>query len=261
MGSVKALLRRCKLLYNVFLNIRGYTYLLYIKKVKKIYNQIIVIGDSHCRFFCGSDNWISHTINSVGGRSISYVEGVDKRFCVLHLGAATAYNLCKTDSTSGVLHSYSWLKKAGVIKAGDSLICCFGEIDIRMHVFKYIDDNPQVVIDRIIERYMRFIDILLMDNIIPIIYGPVGTGKDEWNIDENSRVGTEIERNKATIYFNLALKKECKNKNIGFFSLYEELISYDYRTKGEYYYDKCHLSQKARWMLEKELSYREAMCL
>ena len=135
------------------------------------------------------------------------------------------------------------------------LICAFGEIDIRAHVFKHIkhDEDYKEVVEIICKNYIDFLDMVRSDGIYPVVWGPIASQKDEWRDPINHpSVGSEIQRNKATKYFNDYMRNECKKRKYGFFSILDQLIDKDGKTIGKYIYDKCHLGENAKVLFEPE---------
>lgn len=232
-------------------------FLFLLLKIKKsLRHQIVVIGDSHARFFSGSV-WkhmsLIYTPKHVGG--ILYVYGPDKRFCTFQFRNALAYNLNKSNSTSRAREKYEYLAKS-FLKPGDTIICAFGEIDCRLHVFKHVTDSfsYQDVVDEIIYNYSKFLRVLKDDGFRVVVWGPIGTQTDRvGNMEGFPHSGDEVGRNKATEYFNNRIKQICKENGYGFMTAFFDVVDENYRTKEEYIFDGCHLGQNARWILEKEL--------
>ncbi|MBE6094924.1 MAG: hypothetical protein E7199_05560 [Schwartzia succinivorans] len=225
-----------------------------VKAEKEKYNQIVVIGDSHSRFFSGATVSTEIEIHFDDNGSIKYNDGNDKRFCAFKLGPALAYNLNKEGTSVRAREKYNTLLKMGIIRGG-VLICAFGEIDIRMHVFKYAknDEEYKRVVQNICNNYIDFLDKVYQDGVYPVVWGPIASQKEEWyDPIKNPSVGNEVERNKATLFFNDYMKTECKKRQYGFFSIAGKLIDPDYKTIGEFIYDGCHLGQNAKELFEPE---------
>ena len=116
------------------------------------------------------------------------------------------------------------------IKDGDILVFCFGEIDCRCHIHKYINDNKtyQEIIDDIIENYFEAIKLninlsglyfkyICVYNIVP----PVQRDNTPEN-PEYPFLGTDEERKMYTLYFNEQLQKKCFENNYIFFDIYDK---------------------------------------
>lgn len=226
-------------------------------KNKNKHKQIIVIGDSHSYFFSGNAILKSKPIYHDENGKITYGIGSDKRFCVLGLGSGLAYNVGKYNTTQRIQEKLDFLDRH-FFNSQESLICAFGEIDIRVHVFKHVDQEKNIgfdnVIDNILNNYISFLLKLKSNGKRVIVWGPIASQKDEWITNpEFPRAGNELERNMATYYFNTELEKLCKVNDIEYMSIFKYLIDEDGRTKEKYIFDQCHLGQNARIYLEKEL--------
>lgn len=216
-------------------------------------NKINIIGDSHSIFFSGKNIGIP----DCSFHDINFYNNSD--FKIFHIGPVLAYSLNKTNTKSKGLEKVQYLLKNGYITKNSVILCCFGEIDIRVHVLRQAERQnkmPEEIIDGIIENYLDFLLKLKQSNIV-CVWGPVATQSDRMNNPEYPIYGSMENRNKATKYFNEKLKKVCSENQIGFLSIFNELIDENFRTKYEYYCDEVHLSQNAKWLckdlLDKEL--------
>lgn len=226
-----------------------------VKKTRNSMAQIVVIGDSHSRFFSGAPPKKEVLVHWDKNGFINYCVGSDKRFCAFKLGPALAFNLNGGGSTTRALEKYKWLSQ-NMLNNGDLLICAFGEIDIRAHVFKHVTGGKTYknVVDEICAHYVEFLKIIEEDGFCPVVWGPIASQKDEWRESvEVPAIGGEQERNMATEYFYERMKRECDINGWGFISIYKSLVDDDYRTRSDYIYDKCHLGSTAKPLLEKEL--------
>lgn len=209
-------------------------------------NTIIVLGDSHVNFFSGNETLsflsIGNDINTCAGSS-------PYPFTPLHLGPCLAYTCRRPDSTFRFQEKVAYLCR-NFIKPGARILCCLGEIDLRVHVFRQTviqDRSYQQIVDDILAEYMGFL-ISLQDKGYQVsCWGPIASQKEDCPADPYfPRNGTETERNMATAYFNRQLAILCSRHNIPFLSLFEQLITPDYRTLAQYLSaDCCHLSQRA----------------
>jgi len=212
-------------------------------------NTIKVIGDSHCNFFSGHELICFKKINKTG---INNCNDLLDKFTTFHLGPALAYNLNKYNTQTQAREKVEYLIKSQLVPNNSTIICCFGEIDIRVHVLKQAkEQNKSIesVIHNILNNYLEFLLFLKQNNSV-YVWGPIPTQKD--GLEENEYIkkyfpcyGTEIDRNKATMIFNQELKKICEENDIGFLSIFDKLIDENYHTKIDYIADGCHLSQKA----------------
>lgn len=128
------------------------------------------------------------------------------------------------------------LKKIDISKFGiknnEIIIFCFGEIDCRCHVHKYISkkNTYENIIDNIIKEYILAIkinlDVLKIKLKNVCIYNVVPPVK-KINTEENRYypyLGTDEERKKYVIYFNKCLKEMCLENKWIFFDIYDDYI-------------------------------------
>ena len=115
------------------------------------------------------------------------------------------------------------------IKNNDSIIFCFGEIDCRCHINKYItnDKSYEIIIDEIVNNYIEAIKINLKNIKVKLknisIYNVVPP-VEKYNCTENLTypyLGSDKERKKYVLYFNKRLKEECLKNNWIFFDVYK----------------------------------------
>ena len=229
--------------YTAFIS--QYTYLRAYKRHHSE-NTVIVIGDSHVNFFSGNE----HISLNPMVKDINLCESINSLpFTVLHLGPALAYNCNKTGSFSGFYEKTDFLIK-DFFKPGCGIVLSLGEIDIRVHVFKQAEKQKKTVeeiIESVLDEYLIFMNGLKERGFSVFCWGPIASQKDDTPQDPMfPRIGTEIQRNKATAYFNERLEELCLEQGIGFLSIFRELITDEYRTRGEYLSDdNFHLGQKA----------------
>lgn len=209
-------------------------------------NTIIVLGDSHVNFFSGNENLtflpIGHDINTCADNT-SYP------FTPLHAGPCLAYNCNHADTTFRFHEKVTYLCQ-NFIQPHAKIICCLGEIDLRVHVFKQTklqNRTYQQIVDDILTEYIRFL-IWLKDHGYQVYcWGPIASQTESCPLDPMfPRNGTEIERNKATAYFNQRLSALCQKYGIVYLSIFDKMVTDDYRTLEQYLSpDRCHLSQRA----------------
>jgi hypothetical protein len=113
---------------------------------------------------------------------------------------------------------------------GDTLIFCFGEIDCRCHIQKYVNETTtyKQVIDPIIENYFRAIEENIQRSNLQFkhvcVYNVVPTIQ-KYNTVEDSRypyLGTDEERRDIVLYFNQQIKEFCQKYNYVFFDVYDK---------------------------------------
>lgn len=120
----------------------------------------------------------------------------------------------------------------------------FGEIDIRVHIFKPGYSNYIGRINDAIANYLEFIE-MYSQQVNFIVYGPIASQKDAWKENPGyPRHGNELDRNVATMIFTENLRKECKKRNIFFFSLFDRLVDTNLRTIAKNICDECHLGDE-----------------
>jgi hypothetical protein len=164
-------------------------------------NNIHTIGDSHSKF---------------GWDGISIVH---------HLGPILAYSFGKNPCRLDI--------KSLRIRDGDTIIFCFGEIDCRCHVNKFITDKKsfEMIIDNIVENYVDAIITCTRDlmNCKICVYNIVPPVK-KTETKENPLypfIGSDAERKTYVEYFNMRLREVCRCKNIYFIDVYEKYCDDD----------------------------------
>lgn len=216
-------------------------------------DTIIVLGDSHVNFFSGNEDLSFLPIgNDINTCSIH----TGYPFTPLHLGPCLAYTCNKTGSTYHFKEKTDYLCNA-FIKPHARIICCLGEIDIRVHVYNQtIQQNKsyETIIDDILTQYTTFLRQLQSKGYTVYCWGPIASQTESCPVDAQfPRNGSEIYRNKVTEYFNNQLRLYCYEHNIGFLSIFEQMITNDYHTIEHYLSaDHCHLSQSALSLAQTE---------
>ncbi|MCR5119049.1 MAG: SGNH/GDSL hydrolase family protein [Lachnospiraceae bacterium] len=209
-------------------------------------DTVAVIGDSHVNFFSGNELITYEPIGN--GVNICPDRGM-LPFTALHLGPCTAYNCLKADSKTLFLKKLEWLKQS-FLKPGAKILLSLGEIDIRVHVKKQAERGGRdmsAVMDDILANYRELIEQLENDGYRVYCWGPVASQRDDARLaPDYPRYGSETERNRATEYFNLKLAEICAGCGAGFASIFDEMMTEDYRTKNGFLsIDGVHLSQAA----------------
>jgi hypothetical protein len=116
------------------------------------------------------------------------------------------------------------------VKENDIVIFCFGEIDCRCHIHKYItnDISYTQIIDEIINNYFIAINLnvkqynklhVCVYNIVPPI--------EKYNTVEFKKypfLGTDLDRQKYVLYFNKKLKEKCIQHKYIFIDIYDKYI-------------------------------------
>ncbi len=217
-------------------------------------NTTIILGDSHVNFFSGNENLTFSPI----GSDINVCPTVNgKNLTVLHLGPGLAYKSCMPDSNTRFLEKTLFLCDA-FFRPGANIVISVGEIDIRVHVFKQSalqDRNVNNIIDDILDNYMKFLKILQAKGYHLYCWAPIATQSDNAPLDPDyPRNGTEIARNKATLYFSDRLTELCSPISIPVLSIAHEMIDPGFLTRQEFLSsDQVHLSQTAMNLADPQL--------
>ena len=162
--------------------------------------SIHTIGDSHS--FFGWTGIISH-----------------------HLGAVLCYSFGREKLQRCDIRNFN-------IKNNDSVVFCFGEIDCRSHIHKYINDTNtyQNIIDNIVDEYVKAIELNLSTSGIKLkntcIYNIVPPVRKDTvpQCDGALHLGSDEERKGYDLYFNKKLKEKCVENNYLFFDVYDKYV-------------------------------------
>ena len=209
-------------------------------------NTIVILGDSHVNFFSGNEELSFLPI----GQDINVcLDNSPYPFTSLHLGPCRAYSSNRYNTTFSFREKLEYLCQ-NFIKAKARIVCCLGEIDIRVHVFKQAalqNRSYQDIVDDILAQYFAFLLRLQGLGYQVSCWGPVASQSEACPVDPRfPRNGTEIQRNMATAYFNQELSLFCQQNSMPFLSIFQELVTPDYHTLDQYYSpDHCHLGQAA----------------
>ena len=211
--------------------------------------KIHCIGDSHCYFFYGSDEYNESMIGSF--------DSLLPYFKIHHVGAALAYNLCESGTTTGGREIILDLLEKE-IPVGSRIMLCFGEINCRYHIPKQASQqnkDVKIIIEECVERYFSFIKEIKTRGYEVLVWGAIPSTLDSTKNDPfYPRWGTCEERNSVTRYFNEKLRSLLSGESIKFISIFDQLVGVGNVTKDEYYLkDKIHLSQKTMPAAIKEL--------
>jgi len=217
--------------------------------------ELTVVGDSHTSFFSGNQKLIwrrltYHTIyqnKNIG--TIDYAPTRYQNIKIYHIGAPLAYNINKYNTGNLGREKVEYLIDNGYINENSQVMVCLGEIDLRVHVLKQAEKagkTKEEIVDSILDNYMAFLHFLKSKGLKPIVWGPVASQIDgEQLYPDYPYYGSEADRNRATAYFNNCMKQRCDKHQMGFVSIFEDLIDENYKTKTKYFFDGCHLGQNA----------------
>ena len=216
-------------------------------------NTIIVLGDSHVNFFSGNE---ALTFLPIGNDINTCPPLTAYPFTPLHVGPCLAYNCNRMDTTFRFQEKVTHLCRH-FIRPHAKIICCLGEIDLRVHVFKQTKrqhkDAIQIV-DDILMEYIHFLTSLKNQGYQVYCWGPIASQTQNCPLDPMfPRNGSETERNQATAYFNRQLSDLCAKYGIVFLSIFDRMITNEYQTIEQYLSaDRCHLSQRALPLAKEE---------
>lgn len=114
---------------------------------------------------------------------------------------------------------------------GDVVIFCFGEIDCRCHIHKFVNaekDNINAVIEHVVMLYIQTVNKNINTysnvNVATFIYSvppPIRKAEGQEN-NEFPFLGTDEDRKSYHQHMNEILRKKCSENNIGFFDVYKE---------------------------------------
>lgn len=147
-----------------------------------------------------------------------------------HLGAILCYSFGNEK-----LKRCDISRKDYNIKDGDIVIFCFGEIDCRCHIHKYVTQSSsyQTIIENIVYNYIEAIKLNIQNcnkklkhvciyNVVPPTpKNPLIENKDY------PFLGTNEERKQYHLYFNICIQQKCKENNFIFFDIYDKYKNSD----------------------------------
>ena len=176
--------------------------------------EIIAFGDSHVGVFDG-------------------IPGFEK----VWVGAATAYNLIKLDSsTKGREKIFERLQSA---TPGSSVVLlCFGEVDCRSHILKHCIKSGRSIDEvcaHVVSRYFEFVGQISSRGFAVILCGPYGSGSD------HNDQGSTQERYYASVCIEKMLRDCAKDRRVPYFSLHGVLTdAASQETRVEFFEDGLH---------------------
>jgi hypothetical protein len=180
-----------------------------------------VIGDSHAKVFRRRRLFIVH-----------------------HMGAATAHNLQKADSTTGSNRKlFDAVSRMG---PGDVALLVFGEIDCRIHIYYQFKKNAErasieELIDETVASYGLIMDRLAGLGVRFAVYGvpPATRVRNEYRYpfyappDVHTRISG---------IFNERLKAFCAGKDYPYIDVYSRFSDEDGFMLKDYAADEIHLN-------------------
>ena len=193
---------------------------------------IHVIGDSHVTPFRGSMPFLAH-----------------------HLGAATAYNLIKKDSSTG--SNEKLFQIIGKLGDKDIVMLVFGEVDCRIHIYyqhKKSNGKHSVgeLIDRTISNYGEVLAQLKQRGVNFCIHS-ISPATEVGNEYIYPFYGTPEIRSQINGMFNEKLRLFCEKNGYIFIDIYDRVADKNGLILKEYAGDKIHLNKKAVKLVRAEL--------
>ncbi len=199
--------------------------------------MIHCIGDSHSSVFSGREEIQPEWPN----RS----DDIIPYFKTYRIGPATAYQL------ENKITIIDQIVKDNVNINTDSILFCFGEVDIRAHLIKQKNISTKNIDDLVSECVERYLKVLMFykNNKFDVMVWGVIASWGNLKIYTGPSFGTNIERNEVTKKFNSLLEKKCIENDLKFISIFDKMLNTDLTTKIEYLddWDGCHihLNQKS----------------
>ena len=196
--------------------------------------MIHCIGDSHSAVFSGEET-MQPEWPELASNQLPY-------FNSYRLGPATAYQLeSKKHLIDEIITKH--------FNTGDMLLFCFGEVDIRAHLIKQMvlqNKTAEDIVKECVDRYFNVILSYKNSGIKCVVWGPIASWHES-KIYSGPSFGTCVERNYFTRIFNTYIEKLCLSNDIGFVTIFYDMINENLET-NTYYLDNwagshMHLSQ------------------
>lgn len=199
--------------------------------------MIHCIGDSHSAVFSGEE--VMQPIYPQPSNNTS------PHFRCYRIGAATAYQLNNKEFIiNQIIDTHVGLD--------DKVLFCFGEVDIRSHLKKQMDEQNvtvQEIVKECVDRYFQVIFMYKNRGVDVMAWGPIASWHESKIYTGGPTFGTNLERNEITKEFNEYLHKLCDENNIGFVSIFDDMTDDNNITIPEYLDNwegsHIHLSQSA----------------
>jgi len=195
---------------------------------KRMHRKIFAVGDSHSRR-CFED----------------HEQIADSRVLVGHnkLDGKTAYNLERHEKKLFRILSPLHDK---------SLIFCFGEVDVRLHIkYKHQQQGTSIeqLIDKTAERYTSYVHRLRKAGHRIHIFNVVPTGDfqgdeaEKWKRRLKHPFNTSFEeRSSFTEQLNTAYQDYCRKYQIPFIDIYSYLVDEQGKRREDLIYDYAHIN-------------------
>jgi hypothetical protein len=197
--------------------------------------MIHCIGDSHISVFTGYDEMppIWNHLSRSNDRT--------DYFRSYRIGPATATGL---GSKISIIDDI--IIRGPVDKEKDIILFCFGEVDIRAHLSReYLEKNKDIdeLIKFSVDEYMRIVLLYKSRGYNVMIWSPIASFSDDKPYTTGPFFGSCSERNFVTRKFNNYLETLCKENNIEFISIFEDMLLDGEKTNPIYLdnWDGCHI--------------------
>ena len=204
--------------------------ILYARVLRK--PLIHVVGDSHVVPFRGSMLFLAH-----------------------HLGAATAYNLNRKNSTTK--SNEQLFKVINKLGKRDLLMLSFGEIDCRIHIYyQYKKSNGKYSIEELIDRTIsNYGEVMaqLKERVVNFCVYCVSPATEVGNEYKYPFYGMPEERSQINRMFNEKLRAFCEKDGYVFIDIYDAVTDKDGLMLKEYSSDEIHLNKKAVGLVRTEI--------
>ena len=185
--------------------------------------MIHCIGDSHSAVFSGKEEMQPIWPQRSDDRT--------EFFRSYRIGPATAYQLeNKIPIIDEIIYNV-------INKEKDSILFCFGEVDIRAHLIKQIRLQNRGVDEIVKECVDRYFQVLLHYKKLGydvMAWGPIASWHESKQYTGGPSFGTCLERNIATKEFNRYLEELCNKESIKFVTIFYKMVDSENITIPEY---------------------------
>lgn len=177
-----------------------------------------------------------------GGWSSIQIEGL--KIITQHLGPKLAFSFGRDKNI---------VVNKKIIKKGDYICFCMGEIDCRAHINKYKEnwkknvDNLVIEYFKAIEKNVRGLDSnTCVYNVVPQLERSLKKFQwikrwEEQDPVNRSTLGTDEERKEYTVYMNQKLEEYCQKYGYIFFDVYNKYIDEKGFLNEMYHDNNCHI--------------------
>lgn len=184
--------------------------------------MIHVIGDSHTAIFSNTDTmievWSRENRNDFNSNS--------KYFKVYRIGTTTATGILEHRPKINDVITY-----APIDKVNDKILFVFGEVDIRNHIMRLVHSkgaHTNMECIKAVNEYFKTIFYYKGLGFNVMVWGVIASHNGGYN---GPSYGSNVERNKATKFFNDYLEVLCDEQNIPFISVFYQMVDDEFNTK------------------------------